>query len=193
MTTESASVRPVDPESIHLHEVHALPRVIHYDSRGFLVETLRRDDVTVRGSEFAMSYASVTLPGEYRDRDRWHVHRIQTDRFVVVLGEMILALYDSRSASPTRGHVEVVRMEGAPYDRPASGAKKETMTSLVPIPPGVYHCIGNFSARPFVLLNFPTELYSSDDEGRVGFRDVPIDSLQGPFEWDRVRTEHAAP
>lgn len=136
-----------------------------------------------------MSYASVTMPGEFRDRDRWHVHKVQTDRFVVVLGEMILALYDARSGSPTHGRLEAVRMQGPPYSRPASGAKEELETFLVPIPPGVYHCIGNLSASPFVLINFPTELYNDQDEGRVPFRDVPIDHLRGPFEWSRVATD----
>jgi dTDP-4-dehydrorhamnose 3,5-epimerase len=167
--------------------------VIHFDSRGFLLETLRRDDTTVGGQEFAMSYASVTPPGEFRDRDRWHVHRVQTDRFVVALGEMILALYDARSDSPTRSRLEVVRMEGAPYSQPSRGTKREAETSLVSIPEGVYHCIGNLSAQPFLLINFPTELYNAEDEGRVPFREVPIDDLGGPFEWSRVETDHPNP
>lgn len=140
-----------------------------------------------------MSYASVTLPGEFRDRDRWHVHKVQTDRFVVVLGEMILALYDSRSESPTRGRIEVIRMKGAPYAPPSHETKSDVETSLVPIPPGVYHCIGNLSIQPFMLINFPTELYNAQDEGRVPFHEIRIDSLGGPFEWTRVRTDSASP
>ncbi len=140
-----------------------------------------------------MSYASVTAPGEYRDRDRWHVHRIQTDRFVVVLGEMILALYDSRTDSPTHGRIEIIRMEGASYDRPSRVMKEESRTFMVPIPPGVYHCIGNLSSRPFLLINFPTELYNAQDEGRVPFRDIHIEALGGPFGWDRVSAEPPTP
>jgi dTDP-4-dehydrorhamnose 3,5-epimerase len=190
---KTPDVRPTDPESIRLHDVRALPRSLHFDPRGFLVETLRRDDSAVRGGEFAMSYASVTAPGEFRDRDRWHVHRIQSDRFVVVLGEMILALYDSRPDSPTRGQMEVVRMEGAPYDRPSRTTKGEARTYLVPIPPGVYHCIGNLSTRPFVLINFPTELYDAQDEGRVPFGEIRVETLAGPFDWGRVDAQRPTP
>ena len=193
MTGPPSTVRPIEPTSIRLHGVRALSRTIHFDSRGFLVETLRRDDAAVRGHEFAMSYSSVTFPGEFRDRDRWHVHKVQADRFVVVLGEMILALYDSRSDSPTRGRIEIVRMTGAPYVRPSSGAIEDVETSLVPIPAGVYHCIGNLSPQPFLLVNFPTELYNPQDEGRVPFSEVSIESIGGPFEWSRVKTDRSNP
>ncbi len=179
-------LRPILPGAISLEGVHALPRPVHFDPRGFLIETLRQDDAEVRGSEFAMAYTSVTIPGEFRDRDRWHHHRRQSDRFVVTMGEMMLALYDSRSESPTRGRLEVIRMEGAPYDRLSRSSKEEATTYLVPIPPGVYHCIGNLSARPFVLVNFPTALYDPTDEGRAPFRDVRVEALRGPFGWDLV-------
>ena len=138
-----------------------------------------------------MTYVSVTVPGEFRDRDRWHVHRIQTDRFVVPVGEMILALYDGRPDSPSRGRIEAIRMVGVPFDRLDSPSKAESETFLVPIPPGVYHCIGNLSRHPFVLLNSPTELYDPADEGRVPFADVRVESLDGPFAWDRIEQQRS--
>jgi dTDP-4-dehydrorhamnose 3,5-epimerase len=192
MTDSIRDLRPVSPSSIRLEGVRALGRAIHFDPRGFLVETMRRDDASVRGHEFAMSYTSVTVPGEFRDRDRWHVHRVQTDRFVVVLGEMTLALFDARPTSPTRGVLDVVRMTGAPFDQPSAGPKEDRVTYLVPIPPGVYHCIGNLSDRPFVLTNYPTELYDPDDEGRVPFLEVPISPGRGPFDWGRVALREAS-
>ena len=193
MNAGPSLIDPIDPGAIRLHAIHALPRNIHFDPRGFLLETLRSDDTAVRGNEFAMSYTSVTVAGEFRDRDRWHVHRVQSDRFVVVLGEMILALYDARPDSPTRGRLEVIRMEGAEHDRPSRETKEEAVTFLVPIPPGVYHCIGNLSSRPFVLVNYPTELYNAQDEGRVPFRDLPLVGLEGPFDWSRVAREPSHP
>jgi dTDP-4-dehydrorhamnose 3,5-epimerase len=182
----SRTIHPISPSAISLQGVRPVPRSIHFDPRGFLIETLRKDDREVRGSEFSMSYTSVTIPGEFRDRERWHHHRTQSDRFIVVMGEMILALYDSRPGSPTRGQLEVIRMEGAPYHRPSRSPGESAETHLVPIPPGVYHCIGNLSPDPFVLVNFPTELYNPEDEGRAPFRDVPIESIGGPFGWELV-------
>jgi dTDP-4-dehydrorhamnose 3,5-epimerase len=150
------------------------------------METLRKDDRSVDGARFAMSYTSVTVPGEFRDRDRWHVHRIQSDRFVVPLGEMILALYDGRNLSPTFQRLELVEMRGASLAETSHPVRRDLPAHLVPIPPGVYHCIGNLSPEPYVLVNFPTELYDSTDEGRVPFDQVRIPALGRSFSWDLV-------
>jgi len=179
-------VRAISPSEIRIQGSQAIPRMVHGDPRGFLLETHRADDRAVRGERFAMSYVSLTVPGQYRDRDRWHVHKIQTDRFVVAVGEMILALYDGRADSPTHDRLEAIRMSGAPFDRPSLGAKEEIPTFLVPIPPGVYHCIGNLSSHPFILVNAPTELYNPADEGRVPFSDVVPRERGVPFSWDQV-------
>ncbi|MGH9029779.1 MAG: hypothetical protein ACRDV4_09215 [Acidimicrobiales bacterium] len=108
---------------------------------------------------------------------------------MVVLGEMILVLYDAREDSATRGRLEVVRMEGARYEQAARREREDVPTYLIPIPPGVYHCIGNMSDRPFVLTNFPTELYDPGDEGRVPFLEVRVASIDTPFDWDLVAAE----
>jgi dTDP-4-dehydrorhamnose 3,5-epimerase len=179
-------VVPIEPSSITLDGIVALARTIHEDPRGFLVETLRADDSAVDGARFRMSYSSLTMPGQFRDVDRWHVHKVQTDRFVVVLGEMTLALYDNRTGSPSRGVLEVVRMTGAPLRRPAGDTPEQTDTHLVPIPPGVLHCIGNLSSDPFLLQNYPTELYNPKDEGRIPFADLPLERAGGTFSWERV-------
>ena len=183
----------IDPPSIRIVGAQALPRTFHHDPRGFLVETLRADDTSVEGSKFRMSYASVTLPGQFRDLDRWHVHKVQTDRFVVVLGEMTLALLDQRPGSATHGVLDVVRMSGASRSALASTPPQDRATYLVPIPPGVLHCIGNLASEPFLLQNFPTELYSPADEGRVPFASLPVPSLGRPFAWDLVERPPRVP
>ncbi len=179
----------IEPPECRIDGAVVLPRVVHHDPRGFLVETLRHDDLPVRGDEFAMSYTSVTVPGEKRDRDRWHVHQRQVDRFVVPIGEMVLALWDARPTSPTHGLLHAIRMCGAPIAGLASpGGRADRTTHLVTIPIGVYHCIGNLHATdPFVLQNYPTRLYDAADEGRVPFAEAPIASLGGrPFAWELV-------
>lgn len=150
------------------------------------METLRSDDSPVDGSRFRMTYTSLTFPGHFRDADRWHVHRVQTDRFVVILGEMVLALCDDRPESPTRGRLEVIRMTGMTHDTLAPSSAGDLTGHLVPIPPGVLHCIGNLGAEPFLLQNFPTELYNPSDEGRVPFASKPIADLGQPFAWELV-------
>jgi dTDP-4-dehydrorhamnose 3,5-epimerase-like enzyme len=179
-------IATVEPPQARIHELVVLPRTIHRDPRGFLVETMRSDDATIGGAAFAMGYTSVTVPGQMRDRDRWHVHRHQVDRFVVPLGEMVLALLDARPASPTAGRLELLRMRGAPVGSP-TGSTPLT-THLVTIPVGVYHAIANLHPdEPFVLQNYPTRLYDPSDEGRVPFLDAPIAALgDRPFDWSLV-------
>ena len=179
-------IRTIEPPQISIVGSGPAPRTFHRDDRGFLIETLRSDDAAVEGSRFRMTYTSLTLPHQYRDVDRWHVHRIQTDRFVVVLGEMTLALFDSRESSPSRGRLEVIRMKGGSWAPVRSARVPNPVGHLVPIPPGVLHCIGNLSDEPFLLENFPTELYSPADEGRVPFSEVPVDTARRPFDWKRV-------
>jgi len=124
-----ARIVPATPEEIRIDGAKPIPRTIHYDARGFLLETLRRDDDSVNGSKFAMSYTSATVSHAFRDRDRWHAHRIQSDRFLVVLGEMTLALYDAR---PTSRHTECSTWFRwwEPLTRGANGRRGRTFPRL---------------------------------------------------------------
>lgn len=183
------SLRRIAPPDIHIFGVQWLPRTIHSDPRGFLLETLRSDDSSVNGSKFVMSYSSLTFPGQYRDVDRWHLHNIQTDRFVVPLGEMTLALLDGRDSSPSHGRIEVVLMRGAEPSAVESAPGRDVQTYLVTIPPGVLHCIGNLSSEPYLLQNYPTEFYNPADEGRVPFSNRVIPELGCGFSWDLVSRE----
>lgn len=185
----SAQVRAIprlDPHESTIEGVRPIDRVIHVDRRGFLLETLREDDSGVSGNRFTMSYTSLTVPGEFRDVDRWHVHRKQVDRFIVVLGEMSLALFDARPDSASNGHLNVLALHGASWRRPVAGEPATASTSLVPIPTGVYHSLGNLGEEPFLYQNFPTELYNPADEGRVPFTDVIVPALGAPFSWSLV-------
>src|SRR5580658_7422109 len=105
MTGTAPLIEPIAPAAARIPGTNATKRVIHQDPRGFLVEMLRDDDAALRGDHFAMSYTSVTVAGAFRDRDQWHFHPVQSDRFVVPLGEMTLALFDARKESPTYGHL----------------------------------------------------------------------------------------
>lgn len=174
------------PTEVRILGVRTLVRTLHQDPRGFLVETLRRDDESVSGSNFVMSYSSVTLPGQFRDADRWHVHQVQTDRFVVPLGEMTLALLDEREESPTQDRLEVILVRGVSAAEAGSVTKRDLETHLIAIPPGVLHCIGNLSSEPFLLQNYPTALYTPSDEGRVPFSAKIIPSLGRGFDWALV-------
>ena len=133
---------------------------IHKDESGTLVETLRRDWNDVFGEnelDFAMQYLSITPSGQVRDEDKWHVHKKQKDRFICVSGKIVTALYDPREGSKTKGQTNLFLM----------GPEKQEEMYMVVIPQDVYHGFMVISKEPGYLLNFPTQLYTGEDEGRV--------------------------
>ena len=155
---------------------------VNRDESGILVEILRTDWSDIyhaRERPFAQTYYSITPPGLARDEAVWHVHRHQDDRFVVASGDIVLALWDGREGSPTRGTLDLLPMgESMPDDQRFS----------VLIPPGVHHGFMVAGERPAVLLNSPTRLYNPADEGRAPFEEVGATFDDGrPFSWRAVR------
>jgi dTDP-4-dehydrorhamnose 3,5-epimerase len=172
---------PTKPEDV-IADVIVRPLRVNRDPRGILVETLKRgwdDCFDDEGNQFAQTYYSVTEPWVARDIDRWHVHQHQSDRFVVPLGNVALALYDPREGSATRGRLNVFRMG---EDNGDAGQ------ILVLIPPRVLHAFMVIGPNRALLMNYPTRLWDPNDEGRVPFAEVGVTLPGGaPFTWDAVR------
>ena len=147
---------------------------IHRDESGALFETLRRDWDDVYGginAPFAMQYLSQTPPSLARDEKEWHVHKHQKDRFVCVSGRIVTAVYDPRKDSKTYGKLNLFIQ---------SPDKEEEMYIIV-IPEQTHHGFMVISKTPGMLLNFPTQLYTGEDEGRV--------KHEGEFAWQEVRDD----
>jgi dTDP-4-dehydrorhamnose 3,5-epimerase len=155
---------------------------VNRDQRGTLVETLRGDWTDCFSEEhapFAQTYYSVTKAWVARDEDRWHVHQHQMDRFVVPLGDIVLALHDPRPHSPTRGRLNLLRLGQRNGD---SGQ------ILVAIPPQIHHAFMVIGDEAALLINYPTRLFDPADEGRVPFVDASAVTADGhTFSWDYVR------
>lgn len=133
---------------------------VHKDPTGSLVETLRsdwRDVFNGKDLTFAMQYMSVTPSGVARDEDVWHVHKFQKDRFICVWGRVVTAVFDPRKDSKTTGKLNLFVM----------GPGKEDEMYMVVIPEYTYHGFMTISKEPAHLLNFPTQLYNPQDEGRI--------------------------
>lgn len=147
--------------------------VIHKDSSGSLVETLRADwsDVVGDNFPFAMQYMSTTPSGIARDEGKWHVHKDQVDRFICVSGRIVTATYDSRPKSPTHGKLNLF----------IQGPQKEEEMFLLLIPKEVAHAFLVISKEPAYLLNLPTQLYNPDDEGRVDNKDLNWQDVRDDF------------
>ena len=138
--------------------VRTKPLKLIPDDRGYLMEVLRDDDELFLG--FGQCYISATYPGIVK---AWHAHAKQTDSFCCVKGNVKVALWDGREASPTRGDTN-------------SFVIGELNRTLIQIPPGVWHgwvCLGSEMA---LVLNVPTEhyVYASPDELRRPWDDPEI-------------------
>ena len=116
----------------------------HADSRGWLVEIYREDDLD-SALHPVMAYVSQTQPGVARGP---HEHVDQTDYFAFIgPGDFELLLWDAREGSPTYGlHTRTICGQSNPC--------------AVTIPPGVVHAYRNTSPVPGWVFNGPNRLYA---------------------------------
>jgi dTDP-4-dehydrorhamnose 3,5-epimerase len=119
------------------------PLMKHTDSRGWLCELFRHDEMP---AEFhpVMAYISMTEPGVARGP---HEHADQADYFCFLgPSNFKLYLWDNRPQSKT---YQVRQVEMCGQDRPM----------LVIIPPGVVHAYKNIGDVPGIVFNCPNRLY----------------------------------
>ncbi len=126
-----------DIEGVIIKELKA-----YSDSRGWLAELYRRDEIGNHNTE--MGYISVTFPNIVRGP---HEHKGQTDYFCF-LGKFNLYLWDNREDSSTYNNKKVI--ENA--DR-----------LIVIVPPGIVHAYKNIGEEAAMALNFPDRLYAGWD------------------------------
>jgi dTDP-4-dehydrorhamnose 3,5-epimerase len=120
------------------------PAVRHQDSRGWLAEMFRADEMPAEIMP-VMSYVSVTRPGVARGP---HEHVDQTDVFGFVgPGNFQLRLWDNRPDSPTYGRRQTILVG-------------EDNPRIVAIPPRIVHGYANVSTTDGWVLNFPNRLFA---------------------------------
>lgn len=135
---------PSSPPGSTIADVIIRPLASHADSRGWLVELYREDDLA-ESIHPVMAYVSQTLPGVARGP---HEHADQTDYFAFLgPGDFELFMWDARAGSPTFGL----------HTRSIHGASNP---SAVSIPPGVVHAYRNVSSVPGWVFNAPNRLYA---------------------------------
>jgi dTDP-4-dehydrorhamnose 3,5-epimerase len=95
------------------------------------------------------------------------MHKLQTDRYLIVNGSVRVVLFDGRADSATHGLLDVRQLTGeAP--------------SLLAIPPGVWHADQNWGEGDALIVNFPTRPYdrAAPDKYRLDPQSNEI-----PFDW----------
>lgn len=137
----------------------------HADERGFFRELIRKTDDFFREGFGQFSHSLVYTGGI----KAWHIHKKQVDWWYVGSGLLKVALYDTRTDSPT--HKETMEILMGDHQR----------ASVLRVPPGVAHgckCING----PVHLFYITSHVYDPNDEGRIPFDDPGIgyDWLKGP-------------
>jgi dTDP-4-dehydrorhamnose 3,5-epimerase len=137
----------------------------HEDSRGWLIE-LFRDDELPNEFEPAMGYLSVTHPGVARGP---HEHVEQTDGFAFLSGAFRLYLWENRSGAADK---KVVMDVG------------ENDPVFVTVPPGVVHAYKNIGSEDAFVLNFPDQLYAGINRAEAVDEIRHEDDLDSRFGMD---------
>lgn len=133
-------------ETGDVHDVIVRPLNRYYDSRGWLTELFRHDELP---AEFlpVMAYISSTRPGVTRGP---HEHVDQADLFCFPgPSNFKLRMWDNRSDSPTYRKVKtLVAGEDDPH--------------VVIVPKGVVHAYRNIGDKDGVVINCPNRLYKGN-------------------------------
>lgn len=161
-----------------IKDVLLYPLKINRDESGVLIETLRKDWKEIyEGREFTMQYYSKTQNGIARDENVWHYHpTVQDDRFIVVKGDIVVAIVDKRKDSETKGILNLFYMQS------------EVDPYILLIPKKTLHGFLVVSREDAILLNFPTALYNPKEEGRIPYSEANIRFEDGTlFDWNIVR------
>ena len=129
----------------------------HRDERGFFRE-IARDTEEIVTEGWAQVSHSLMHTGVAK---AWHVHPNQIDWWYVPVGDLKVALYDTRDGSSTKGQLDELFL-GEHYD-----------AQLLKIPAGVAHgcrVIGGLTH----LIYMTSKTYDPDEEGRIPHDDPDI-------------------
>jgi dTDP-4-dehydrorhamnose 3,5-epimerase len=140
------------------------PLGTHTDSRGYLTELFRSDEIP-EGTLPAMGYISVTHPGIARGP---HEHRDQTDLFCFLDGEYELRLWENRTDQPAWTGSFLV-------------GKANPVAVIVP--PGVVHGYKNVGFTDAFVLNFPNQLYAGTGKTEP-VDEIRHEEIDSPFKFD---------
>lgn len=122
----------------------------HVDDRGWLAEL-----VTSSTGKIGHVYVTTCLPGVVK---AWHMHKKQTDRFILLAGRLLVGLRQAESVKP------VVMM---PFE------------SVLVIDPWIWHGFSAIGHQEAIVLNCTDRPYDPSDEHRM-----PVDAF--PFSWTPV-------
>ena len=130
------------------------------DERGKIMHFMRKDDPDFQG--FGEVYFSQVMPGAIK---AWHVHKLMTLNYAVVVGTIKLVLYDDRPASATKGELMELFVGDQNY-------------CLVTVPPLVWNGFKGCGTAMALVANCATHAHHPDEIER----DDPF-TTRIPYDW----------
>lgn len=143
-------------QGVEFHPLKQTP-----DERGKVMQMLRRDDPWFQ--KFGEIYFSVVYPGVVKG---WHLHKVMTLNYAVIIGRIKLVLYDDREESPTRGELQEI-------------FPGEDNYCLITIPPNVWNGFKGLGVEPSIVANCATEPHDPSEMVRS---DPFSDWI--PYDWN---------
>ncbi len=143
-------------QGVDFHPLKQIP-----DERGRVMQMLRRDDPWFE--RFGEIYFSVVYPGVVKG---WHLHKVMTLNYAVIVGRIKLVLYDEREDSPTRGKLQEIFTGEDNY-------------CLITVPPNVWNGFKGLGVEPAIVANCATEPY---DPSEIVRSDPFSDRV--PYDWN---------
>lgn len=144
-------------------QIHVKP--IFLDERGWVKRMLRVDDSHF--IQFGEIYFSACIDGAIK---AWHRHKTMTLNYMVVKGEVMLAVADLRPGSLTYGKTDAIRLS-------------EREAYLVTIPKGVWN---GYRAIPgtgdAIVANCATHPHTPDEIERLTVDEFPVVFNWGAYE-----------
>jgi len=120
------------------------------------------------GESIVQVHITTTMAGRIR---AWGLHRLTTDRLFVALGLVKIVVYDGRSDSLTKGHLNEFTVS-------------EKNPGLLIIPPNLYHGWKNIGVNEAIIINMPDRMYNYEAPDAL---DLPWDSETAgriiPYRW----------
>ena len=130
------------------------------DERGFIMHMLRADDPEFE--QFGEIYFSTAYPGVIK---AWHLHKLMTLHYAVLVGMVKLVLFDDRETSPTRGEVQELFIGEENYQ-------------LVKIPTYVWNGFKSIGTQMSILANCASIPHDPDEIVRMSPFDPAV-----PYDW----------
>lgn len=132
------------------------------DERGRLMEIFRESDNNIKPKQI---YMTTAFEGVVKDKDKFHMHKDQTDNMCCVKGKMKLVLVDTREESNTKGEIDEFEIG-------------EENFCIITIPKKVLHAFKSLKGEGFIINCIDREYdHKKPDEFRIDNKF---------YDWDKL-------